>query len=95
MIVRPLSRLRHPREVVRQFTPNWFTATMGTGILALALNQFPIEVPGIKSLAQGLWFANIGLFALCTVVYSARWVLFFDGAKLGAIFAKLDRRGIW
>jgi C4-dicarboxylate transporter/malic acid transport protein len=81
MIVRPLSRLRHPREVVRQFTPNWFTATMGTGILALALNQFPIEVPGIKSLAQGLWFANIGLFALCTVAYSARWVLFFDGAK--------------
>ena len=37
----PLSRLSHPREVIRRFTPNWFTATMGTGILALALNQSP------------------------------------------------------
>jgi tellurite resistance protein TehA-like permease len=23
------------RQIVRQFTPNWFTVTMGTGILAL------------------------------------------------------------
>ena len=28
-------------DIVRQFTPNWFTVTMGTGILALALNQAP------------------------------------------------------
>lgn len=28
--LRPLSNLSSPREVVRQFTPNWFTATMGT-----------------------------------------------------------------
>ncbi|WP_417275704.1 hypothetical protein [Celeribacter halophilus] len=25
-----------PREVIRQFTPNWFAATMGTGILSIA-----------------------------------------------------------
>lgn len=30
-IRKPLSRLAHPREAVRQFTPNWFTATMGAG----------------------------------------------------------------
>lgn len=33
------------REIIRQFTPNWFTVTMGTGILALALNQVPIAIP--------------------------------------------------
>lgn len=81
MITKPLKRLSHPREVVRQFTPNWFTATMGTGILALALNQFPYAVPGLKALAQSLWFLNIGLFVLCTLLYSARWIFFFDGAK--------------
>lgn len=79
--IRPLSRLPHPREVVRQFTPNWFTATMGTGILALALNLLPFPIPGIKAIAEGLWFANIFLFALCTLLYGARWLFFFDGAR--------------
>ncbi|RZJ97410.1 MAG: C4-dicarboxylate ABC transporter, partial [Novosphingobium sp.] len=43
--LQPLSRLDSPREVVRQFTPNWFAATMGTGILAIALSQFQADVP--------------------------------------------------
>ncbi len=81
MTLRPLTHLQHPREVVRQFTPNWFTATMGTGILALALNQFPLPIPGLKALAQALWLTNIGIFLLCTTLYCARWVFFFDGAK--------------
>jgi C4-dicarboxylate transporter/malic acid transport protein len=81
MLTKPLSRLQHPREVIRQFTPNWFTATMGTGILALALNQFPLHVTGLKAFAQALWFANIAIFILCALLYVARWVLFFDGAK--------------
>lgn len=61
-MIRPLSRLHHPREVVRQVTSNWFTATMGTGILALALNQLPGGFHSIKVLAQSLWFAIIVLF---------------------------------
>src|ERR1700758_3330864 len=81
MLTPPLSRLQHPREVVRQFTPNWFTATMGTGILALALNQFPLAVPGLKRLGEGLWLVNIGVFIVCTLLYSARWMFFFHGAK--------------
>ncbi len=45
-------------EVVRQFTPNWFTVTMGTGILALALNQFPLSVSGLHEIATGLWLSQ-------------------------------------
>jgi C4-dicarboxylate transporter/malic acid transport protein len=79
--LKPLSRLGSPREVVRQFTPNWFAATMGTGILALALAQFPARVQGLRSVAEGLWLFNIGLFALFSVLYAARWIFFFDGAR--------------
>ncbi|MCX7109684.1 MAG: TDT family transporter [Proteobacteria bacterium] len=79
--LKPLSRLSHPREVVRQFTPNWFAATMGTGILALALAQFPVYIPGLKAIAEGLWFFNILLFGLFSILYAARWVFFFDGAR--------------
>lgn len=79
--IHPLSRLDNPREVVRQFTPNWFAATMGTGILAIALSQFGKDVPALMVVAEGLWLFNIGLFALFTGLYAARWIFFFDGAR--------------
>ena len=69
-------------EIVRNFTPNWFTVTMGTGALALTLNQFPVAVPGMHALAVGLWIANIGLFVLFSLLYAARWVWFFEEARL-------------
>jgi len=78
---RPLLRLEHPREVVRQFTPNWFAVTMGTGVLALALAQLPVEVPGFRAVAEGLWMFNIALFVLFSALYAARWMFYFDGAR--------------
>ncbi|WP_434601535.1 TDT family transporter [Pseudomonas sp. Z4-7] len=79
--LRPLSHLAGPLEVVRQFTPNWFAATMGTGVLALALAQVPGGNAGLHAFAEGLWLFNIFLFALFTGLYSARWVLFFNEAR--------------
>jgi len=69
---------RAPRLIrtIRQFTPNWFTATMGTGIVALAVNQFPLRVPGLHAIGQTLWLLNILLFTLFSALYAARWILF-------------------
>ncbi|HVJ51998.1 MAG TPA: TDT family transporter [Aliidongia sp.] len=72
----PSASNRPLREVVRQFTPNWFTVTMGTGILALALNQAPFATPLLHRVAEMLWLANIALFAIFTLLYAARWLLF-------------------
>ena len=80
-VLRPFSQLQHPREVIRQFTPNWFAATMGTGVLALALAQLPVQLPGVRMFAEGLWLFNIGLFVLFSALYGARWVIFFDEAR--------------
>lgn len=77
MATLPFSHLDSPRDVVRQFTPNWFAASMGTGILALVLAQ----VPPLKPVGQALWLANIGLFALFTGLYAARWALFPHQAR--------------
>ncbi|MFJ2482872.1 TDT family transporter [Pseudomonas sp. NPDC087598] len=79
--IKPLSQLQHPREVIRQFTPNWFAATMGTGVLALALANLPVAIPGMHAVAEGLWLFNILLFTLFTAAYTARWILFFDEAR--------------
>ncbi|NWL19151.1 TDT family transporter [Pseudomonas umsongensis] len=79
--IKPFSHLQHPREVIRQFTPNWFAATMGTGVLALALMQLPVASPVLHAIAETLWLFNIFLFLLFTVLYAARWVMFFDEAR--------------
>ena len=75
-----------PRAIC-QFTPNWFTVTMGTGVLALALNQFPIPLTlpdlhqNLHEAGRALWMVNIGLFTLFSLLYAARWVFFFAGAQ--------------
>ncbi|WP_268800072.1 TDT family transporter [Pseudomonas huanghezhanensis] len=78
---KPFSQLSAPREVIRQFTPNWFAVTMGTGILSLLLAQLPVPIPGLYRLAEALWVLNIGLFITFSFLYIARWVLFFDEAR--------------
>ena len=78
---KPLSHLTRPWEVIRQFTPNWFAATMGTGVLALALAQLPFNLPGLHAIAEGLWLFTIGLFVLFSLLYAARWVMFFHEAR--------------
>ena len=78
---RPLRHLPHPREAIRQFTPNWFAATMGTGVLALALAQLPLPLAGLHAVAEGLWWLTIALFVLFSALYAARWWLFFDEAR--------------
>jgi C4-dicarboxylate transporter/malic acid transport protein len=79
--IKPFSHLQHPREVIRQFTPNWFAATMGTGVLALAVAQLPVAMPALHAFAEALWLFNIALFLLFTALYAARWLLFFDEAR--------------
>ena len=75
-----------PRAIC-QFTPNWFTVTMGTGVLALALNQFPVPLTlpdlhqSLHEAGRALWMVNIGLFTLFSLLYAARWVFFFSGAQ--------------
>ncbi|MEN0106600.1 MAG: TDT family transporter [Pseudomonas sp.] len=77
---RPLTALASPREVVRQFTPNWFAATMGTGIFALALGQLP-AAPWLWHLGEGLWLLTVALFVLFSLLYTCRWLLFFQEAR--------------
>lgn len=79
--LKPLHQIDQPREMVRQFTPNWFAATMGTGILALALPQVPGAGSTLHAIGEGLWIFNIALFTLFTVLYAARWILFWHEAK--------------
>lgn len=80
-MTKPLQNLAHPREMIRQFTPNWFAATMGTGILALALPQIPVAGSYLHGVGTALWLFNIALFALFAGLYAARWMMFGHEAR--------------
>lgn len=54
---RPFEQLGQPRDIIRQFTPNWFTVTMGTGVVALIL-------PELSSGSINLWLGGIFLWQI-------------------------------
>ena len=79
--MRPLKQMSHPTDLVKQFTPNWFTMNMGTGILSLMLGAFPYHIAGLHLIAEGLWIINIALFIIFSVLFIGRFVFYFDSAK--------------
>ncbi len=76
----PLRHLAHPRELVRQFTPNWFTVNMGTGIVFLMLMQFPYPIEGIRTVAEVLFWVDALIFLAFLALFASRWIFFFEDA---------------
>ena len=70
------------QNMIRQFTPNWFTVSMGTGVVALIVSEFPLFKSFTWALGVGLWSLNIVLFSLFTVLYTLRWIIYPHEAKL-------------
>lgn len=81
MRLRPLTHKQHPAEVIRHFTPNWFTMNMGTGILLLMLHAFPYPFPGQAALVHGLWWADAGFYVLFSLLFIARLSLGRDSVR--------------
>jgi tellurite resistance protein TehA-like permease len=73
---RPFTRLPEPWAFVRHFTPNWFAMTMGTGVLALVVAHLPWTLPGQMALAEALWLFGVVLFALFSLLFLARVLVF-------------------
>lgn len=70
----PFHALEHPRDVVRNFTPNWFTLNMGTGITFLMLLQFPLALPQRDRIVHALYFFDLSFFTLFSMLLIARMV---------------------
>ncbi|OAL19063.1 hypothetical protein AYO22_10011 [Fonsecaea multimorphosa] len=64
------------RKYVKYFTPSWFTVTMGTGVVASLLNQFPYNARWLYWLSVIVFCLNIGLFAFFIFVSILQFVLF-------------------
>ena len=78
---KPFTQLGQRHNIIRQFTPNWFTVSMGTGVVALIVSEFPMFKALTWPLGTGLWYFNILLFILFSVLYGLRWAFYPHEAK--------------
>ena len=78
---KPFYQLNQTRDVIRQFTPNWFTMTMGTGVVALILPEFPFAHELLWALGTALWQFNALLFCAFSVLYILRWLIYPHEAR--------------
>ena len=78
---KPFTQLGQRHNIIRQFTPNWFTVSMGTGLVALIISEFPMLKALTWQLGTGLWYFNILLFVLFSVLYGLRWAFYPHEAK--------------
>ncbi|OHC24208.1 MAG: C4-dicarboxylate ABC transporter [Pseudomonadales bacterium RIFCSPHIGHO2_12_FULL_40_16] len=78
---KPFTQLGQRHNIIRQSTPNWFTVSMGTGVVALIVSEFPMIKALTWQLGTGLWYFNILLFVLFSVLYGLRWAFYPHEAK--------------
>ena len=78
---KPFYQLAQNRDVIRQFTPNWFTMTMGTGVVALIISEFPFAHDLFWTLGTGLWQFNTLLFCVFSLLYILRWLIYPHEAR--------------
>jgi tellurite resistance protein TehA-like permease len=81
MRYRPFHRLRDPWQAIRQFTPNWFAMTMGTGIVYLLLVASPVQLPGQAVVARILWIFDSALYLFFAIMLACRMMLFAETIK--------------
>lgn len=78
---KPFYQLEQMQDIVRQFTPNWFTASMGTGVVALIVAELPFAHSMMVQLGTLLWQLNILLFMSFCLLYGLRWLIYPTEAK--------------
>lgn len=68
-------------RLIKGFTPNWFTAGMGTGIVALDAYLLPAGPRWLQAAGTGLWFLNMALVTGLLVLMVLRAVIDPTGVK--------------
>jgi C4-dicarboxylate transporter/malic acid transport protein len=68
-------------NIVREFTPSWFTITMSTGSVATNIAGFPFAFPGQNEIGWAFWFLNCIMFVVFCTLLLLRFIMFPDTIK--------------
>ncbi|KAJ6084556.1 hypothetical protein N7486_011356 [Penicillium sp. IBT 16267x] len=66
------------RRIVRNFTPSWFSVTMGTGIVSILLHNLPYNAVWIYWISVVIFALNVLLFTLGCIITILRYALYPD-----------------
>ncbi|KAI7270233.1 putative C4-dicarboxylate transporter/malic acid transport protein [Hortaea werneckii] len=64
------------RRIVRNFTPSWFSVTMGTGITSILLHNLPYNGVWLRYLSYILFALNVLLFTIFSLISLLRYTLY-------------------
>jgi len=82
MNTKPLSD-KSLKEIIRNFTPNWFTLNMGTGIAFLTLHNIKANIFDAQlQIGESLWLIDIFFFVLFSTLLLARMIIYPETIKL-------------
>ncbi|MHB8690254.1 MAG: TDT family transporter [Solirubrobacteraceae bacterium] len=76
-----LQELERPIDALAHIGPNWFGSVMGTGIVANAAVLLPVHIPGIQSVALGVWLLTVALLVGLVAATVAHWILYPENAR--------------
>lgn len=63
-------------EIIRNITPNWFSITMGTGVISSLLETLPFQFRGLRTISIIIFMINIIIFCVLTLLSIARYIIF-------------------
>ncbi|MHA3705172.1 TDT family transporter [Jatrophihabitans sp. YIM 134969] len=66
--------LDRPSQVVSHFTPNWFAAVMGTGIVAVAASSLPYQSQLLHTAAIAVWALATTVLVVVVAATAAHWL---------------------
>lgn len=64
------------RRVVRNFTPSWFAANMGTGITSILLYNLPYNGTWLQYISRIIFALNVLLFTIFLLISVLRYTLY-------------------
>ncbi|CAK7202963.1 Plasma membrane sulfite pump involved in sulfite metabolism [Sporothrix eucalyptigena] len=64
------------RKLVRNFTPSWFSVSMGTGVVSILLHNLPYNAHGIWYISVIVFCLNIFLFLSFSAITLTRYILY-------------------
>ncbi len=64
------------RHLVRNFTPSWFSVTMGTGIVSILLHNLPYNAAPVRAIGIAVFVLNVVLFAAFTLISAVRYIAY-------------------
>jgi C4-dicarboxylate transporter/malic acid transport protein len=64
------------RRICLNFTPSWFSVTMGTGIVSILLEKLPYNAQWLHYLAIIVFVLNIVLFVASTIISVIRYTVY-------------------